>query len=411
MAPKKEQFHIFELPNGLRLVSSQAASDVDYFGVTVNAGARDEASDRFGLAHFVEHTIFKGTLHRRACHINQRMESVGGELNAFTTKEETTVYTISPCGNLSRAVELVADLLENSQFPDGELDKEREVVADEIDSYLDQPSEAVFDDFEDMIFRGSQLGHNILGTNEALAGFSSQVCRGFITDHYTAPRMVAFYRGRLAPARVEALVRRYFSDFRSHSPAVDRVTPTVNEPEHIVRSISSHQAHCVIGARVGSLHSADRTALGLVCNILGGPGMNSRLNVELREKRGLVYSVESSLNLMSDCGLMTVYFGCDPDDSSRCVEIVSRQLHEIATHLLTARQLQAAKQQYLGQLVVASDNNEQMALNSARSILHYGRVAPSSEVRDRILALTADDLLAAAAQIVPSRCSRLTLSQ
>lgn len=399
-AVKTHPIEYFTLANGLRIVCEQVAgAAVDYFGVTINAGSRDEAPDRHGLAHFVEHTIFKGTTRRRACHIINRMEAVGGELNAFTSKEETTVYSVFPRGNAARAVELIADLITNSVFPEKELAKEREVVCEEIDSYLDTPSEAVFDDFENLFFRDSQLGHNILGDAASLTRFTPEVCRNYITSSYTPDRMVAFYRGALSPLRLRALCERHLSHLSSSPSTLHRIEPPVVAPFVERRETDTHQAHTVMGTRVPGLFSPDRHVYGLLTNILGGPGMNSRLNVELREKRGLVYTTDATLTLMSDCGLLAIYFGCDPADTSSCEELVREQLHLLATRPLTPRQLAAAKQQYLGQLTVASDNREQMALSAARATLYFGSVTSRAETTARISAITAPQLLQAAATL------------
>lgn len=380
-------------------------SHVAYFGIAVKAGSRNESPGEYGLAHFVEHTIFKGTDKRRASHIIKRMEAVGGELNAYTTKEETVVYSVFPSGNLSRAAELIADLAANSRFPDVELDKEREVVADEIDSYLDTPSEAIFDDFENMIFAGSPLGHNILGSAESLRRFDSAACRSFIERHYRADNMVAFYSG---PQSVGA-VFRVMDAMLSCIPAGsgDKATfdvPVEVAPFEAVNNIPSHQAHCLCGARVPGYLSPDRTATAMLANILGGPGMNSLLNVELRERRGLVYSVEASTALFSDCGLLTIYFGCDPDDRVRCGELMRRTIDRL-DRTLTPSRLEAAKKQYLGQLTVASESRENMVLGCARSLLWRGQIINPAETEARIRSLSAADILTAATPLLTNLSS------
>lgn len=401
---------VFTLANGARLVCRKLPGKVDYFGVLINAGSRDDPEGFDGLAHFVEHTIFKGTENRRACHIINRMESIGGELNAFTTKEETNVYTVFPHGNLMRAAELVADLIRNSVFPEKELAKEREVVRDEIDSYLDTPSEAVFDDFEALFFRGSRMSHNILGNADNLDRFTSDVCREYIRTLYVASRMVIFYQGSAFPERVLGVVERYFTDIPSgDAEHINRIAPARVAPFSERRDIGSHQAHCVMGAPMPAVGSPDRVAINLLSNILGGAGMNSRLNVALRERRGLVYAVDSSANMMSDCGLFTIYFGCDPQDSGRCMELVNEELHKISTVGLTARQLTAVRRQFLGQLVVAADNRENTALNLARTLLLFGEMPAPDAERKAVEALTSDRLLQAAAWLSPEKFSSLTL--
>lgn len=395
------------LRDGMGFAAIQTPGAVEYFGITMSAGSRDEAPGLYGLAHFVEHTVFKGTSKRRACHINGRMEAVGGDLNAFTTKEETAIYTVFPRGNLSRAVELVADLATNSVFPARELEKEREVVSDEIDSYLDSPSEAVFDDFEDIFFRGSQLGHNILGPAANLSLFTPEKCRGWLSGCYTAPRTVAFYYGPANPAKVAAMVERYFETYPAAGTPLSRVAPVSRPAFNELKEIDSHQSHTVIGAAIPSVYSEERHAIGLAANILGGPGMNSRLNVALRERRGLVYSVEASANLMTDCGLFAVYYGCDPDDNARCRDLVLSELERLACEPMTPRALRAAKKQYLGQLQVSADSSEQSMLSAARSMLYFGSVASNAERAARIEALTPGDILRAASYL--TNPSALTL--
>lgn len=402
--------HIFAdtLANGVRLICRRVATRAEYFGVAANTGSRDEAEGRFGLAHFVEHTIFKGTAKRRACHIINRMESVGGELNAFTSKEETYVYTVFPNGNLRRAAELVADLVENSVFPDKELERERLVVCDEMDSYLDTPAEAVFDDFEDMFFAGSQLGHNILGSRQSVGSFTSEMCREYLSEAFCGKRLTVFYLGPEAPGKVSALVAKCFGVL-PEGVLPRRVVPPATDPRRERRHVPSHQANTIIGARVGGIYSPQRHAVALLANILGGPGMNSRLNVALRERRGLVYTVEASTTLYSDCGLFAVYYGCDPEDDDRCRELVLRELAKVAEAPLSVSALEAAKRQYLGQLIVGSENLEQSAMNMARTMMYFHR-APSMEgVVDAIRALTPEAVWQAAAQLRPALCSSLTL--
>lgn len=395
------------LGNGLRVVHRLVPGDVECCGVAVNAGSRDESPLHYGLAHFVEHTIFKGTGRRRSHHIINRMETVGGEINAYTTKEETFVYAIFPKGNLTRAAELIADLVTGSTFPADELEREREVVADEINSYLDSPSEAVYDDFEDMVFAGSQLGHNILGSTDTLRHFDSATCRDYLHRYYTAPEMVFFYAGSTPADRLFRTAERYYSHIDSRPAPKCRQIPATVTPFCTTTHVDTHQSHIIIGAPVGSLYDADRYPVALLTNILGGPGMNSRLNVSLRERRGLVYSVDASTSLFTDCGLMTVYFGCDPSDAARCRRLVMTELSRMATDTIPERTLNRAKTQYLGQLVIASANIEQLALSTARATLFHGRAALPDEITDRIMSVTPGDIRSAAAATAPSRCSTL----
>lgn len=397
------------LSSGVKVVLDHRAGIVEHCGVAVNAGSRDESPLHHGLAHFVEHTIFKGTRRRKAWHILNCMETVGGELNAYTTKEETMLYSTFPSGNLTRAVDLIADIIINSRFPATEIDREREVVADEIDSYLDIPSEGIFDEYEDLVFAGSSLGHNILGSRESIDTFTSDICREYLDRFYTPGEMVFFYSGPESPAKVCRVAERAFSTLSRHDVPRHRATPDVLPPFDSRRDISSHQAHTLMGARVPGISSPSRYALALLTNILGGPGMNSRLNVALRERRGLVYTIDAGTTLLSDCGLFNIYFGCDHADVTRCRRLVCNILTEIAEKGLTERNLAAAKKQYLGQLAVASTNTEQQALSIARSTLYRGSALTRQQITDNISSVTRDDILSIASHLTPDKISTLTL--
>jgi predicted Zn-dependent peptidase len=392
---KRENITYFTLPSGMRGVHVHIPrAAVGYCGVAVRAGSRDEiiADGESGLAHFVEHTIFKGTQRRSAWHILNRMEAVGGELNAFTTKDDTVVYTVFPRGNVNRALELVADLTLHSRFPAAELNKEREVVSDEIDSYLDSPSDAVFDDFEDIIFENTPLGHNILGTTDTLAGFDSDKCRSWIDRYYTANRMVVFYAGGVGVDTFVAKATQFFADVRPGKGVdFERITvDTSIKQQH--RPIDSHQAHTILGTALPQMSLQQRTVAALLSNILGGPGMNSLLNVDLRERRGLVYNVEASTTIFADCGEFMVYFGCDPHDTEKCSQLVRQCIDKMAQTEISPRQLAAAKKQYLGQLILANENRENRAIAVARATLKHGVVLTRDEIIAAINAVSASDL-------------------
>lgn len=383
--------------DGLRMIHLHIpGAAVGYCGVAVRVGSRDEDARSYGLAHFVEHTIFKGTEKRSSWHIINRMEAVGGELNAFTTKEETVVYSAFPSGNLTRGAELIADLIISSRFPEKELEKEREVVADEIDSYLDSPAEAVFDDFEDLIFAGSPLGHNILGTRDALASFTSRQCRDYLRKWYVPENMVVFYAGSMSSDRVFGVFDRYFAPLgdisRDRTALTHGEKPGKAAPFCEKRVIDSHQCHTVIGSRICSLDSPQRFAAALYTNILGGPGMNSLLNIALREKRGLVYSVDATTGLFSDCGVMAVYYGCDPKDNDLCRKLIVDTIDSVSSGYLTSRRLEAAKKQYLGQVVIAGENIENHILAMARHYLFTGQVTSRSEMTEAIRAISPADM-------------------
>ena len=390
------------LPNGLRIIHQPVASRVAYCGFAVDAGTRDEREDESGMAHFVEHLLFKGTHKRKAWHILNRMENVGGDLNAYTNKEETVVYCAFPAEHFARAFELLADIVFHSTFPQREVEKETGVILDEIQSYEDTPSELIFDDFEDLIFRGHPLGRNILGNPERLKAFRGEDAAAFTARLYRPDRMVFFVYGAVDFRRVARLAEWLLADVvRPSGPESDaRCLPPPYVPARRTLHRDTHQSHVMIGGRGYDAHSSRRTALYLLNNLLGGPGMNSRLNVALRERRGLVYNVEANLTSYTDTGTFCIYFGCDPEDASTCLRLVRLELKRLRDRRLTAAQLAAAKKQLTGQLIVASDNNEANALGMAKTFLHYNRYESLSDVFRRIDALTPDLLLDVAGEML-----------
>ena len=381
------------LANGLRIIHYSALSDVAYCGFAINAGTRDELDDEQGMAHFVEHLIFKGTRKRKAWHILNRMENVGGDLNAYTNKEETVVYSAFMNEHLERAVELLADIVFHSTFPQREIEKETDVIIDEIQSYEDMPSELIFDDFEDMIFRGHPLGRNILGKPERLKTFRSEDAAAFTSRFYHPENMIFFVWGTVDFRPIVRWTEKYL--FCIPAVAVDnrRTPPPLYVPERQVVHKDTHQAHVMVGSRGYNAYDDKRTALYLLNNILGGPGMNSRLNLALRERRGLVYNVESNLTSYTDTGLFSTYFGCAVEDVDVCLELLMKELKRMRDVKMTPAQLAAAKKQLIGQIVVASDNNENNALNMAKMFLHYNKYEDIGEVSKRIEQLTPEALL------------------
>lgn len=386
----------------------RSESPVEYCGLAVKAGSRNESPEQYGLAHFVEHTIFKGTDRRRSWHIINRMESVGGDLNAYTSEEVTVLHSSFPAGHLPRAVELMADLVGNSRFPATQIEREREVILDEVDSYLDSPSEAIFDDFNDLLFQGSPLGHNILGTAETIASFTPDICRGFLTKYYTPGNMVFFYMGPVSPDKVFKCVDRYMSALNRTTPDIKHEVPPAVAPFDIFRNHDTHQAHTLIGARIPGMYDDKKRSFALLNNIIGGPCMNSLLNVALRERRGYVYSVDSYTSLFTDCGELTVYFGCDPEHVKPCRRIIFDTLSRLAETPLKPHALEAAKKQYIGQMTVGSDNSEQVAISTGRAMLFNGYVAQAKEIIERINNITPDDIRQAAEYLTPEKCSILT---
>lgn len=385
--------HTFVLPNGLRIIHTPSPTEVVYCGFAVDAGTRDERPNEQGMAHFVEHLVFKGTRKRKAWHILNRMELVGGDLNAYTNKEETVVYCAFLKEHFARAAELLTDIVFNSTFPEREIEKEVEVIIDEIQSYEDSPAELIFDDFEELIFPNHPLGRNILGNPDRLRSFRSEDAHSFVERYYTPSNMVFFVQGDVDFKRVIRTMERLTADVSVDTAEREtRSTPLPYKPTQRVMHKDTHQAHVMIGGRGYNAYDERRTGLYLLNNILGGPGMNSRLNVSLRERRGLVYNVESNLTAYTDTGTFCIYFGCDLEDTDACIELVHKELKKLCEHPLTDAQLQAAKKQIIGQIGVAADNFENNALDVGKCYLHYNRCDTKEEVFRRIGALTARQL-------------------
>lgn len=393
-------YNTFTLSNGLRLIHAPSPTNVAYCGFAVDAGTRDELDGEQGMAHFVEHLIFKGTMKRRAWHILNRMENVGGDLNAYTNKEETVIYSAFLKEHFSRAVELLADIVFHSVFPQPEIDKEVEVIIDEIRSYEDSPSELIFDDFEELIYPEHALGRNILGRPELLRSFRSEDARRFVARYYKPANMVFFVLGDIDFRKVVRTVERAVSDIPyGEVEGYVRRKPLPYSPRRLVMEKGTHQSHVMIGGRGYDAYDERRTGLYLLNNILGGPGMNSRLNVILREQKGLVYNVESNLTAYTDTGTFCIYFGCDAEDEERCIDLVHKELKRLRERRLTAMQLAAAKKQIIGQIGVAGDNFENNALDMGKCFLHYRRYEDKSEVFGRIESLTSAGLLEIANEV------------
>ncbi len=404
----------------MRVICAPSATDVAYCGIAVDAGTRDELPDENGLAHFLEHLTFKGTHRRRSRHILNRMESVGGDLNAYTGKEETIYYTAFLKEHFARAADLLADIVLGSTYPQAEMNKEVEVVIDEIESYNDSPSELIFDDFENLIFCGHPLGRSILGEAGRLRGFRSEDIRRFARRLYRPDRMVFFVYGRIEPTyacrEIAKALRRVASSLPEDHPFQALFLPDAppagpercdtgrtSVPEYRPQSVTlhkdTHQAHVMIGARAYSARDPRHMSLYLLNNILGGPGMNSRLNLSLREKHGLVYTVESVMTTYTDTGLWSVYFGCDPHDVARCRRLVLKELRRLAEAPLTPHALEAAKRQIKGQIGISYDNFENVALAMGKTFLHYDRVRDLNRLYRKIDGLTAEDLHAVAQEL------------
>ena len=386
------KYNTTTLPNGLRIIHLPApGQQVVYCGYAIAAGTRHELPGEEGLAHFVEHTTFKGTDKRSDFQILNELERVGGDLNAFTTKEQTVYYATVLHEHFKRAVNLLTDIVFHSTYPQAELDKEKEVICDEIESYNDTPAELIFDEFENLLFPNHPLGHNILGTRERVRSFTTADAQRFARRHYRPENMVFFVYGdvkwpKLCSSPKLGEVRRGMNELQDEHPMFRPPLSPTNLGG--VR----HQSHVMLGTRTFAADDERRIPLFLLNNILGGPGMNARLNLALRERRGLVYTVESNMTTYSDIGTWAVYFGCDHEDVKRCLRLVQHELDRMAEHPLSERQLAAAKRQLKGQLAIASDNHEQFALDMAKVYLHEHKEHHISQLFQQIDAVTATQI-------------------
>lgn len=398
-----KNYYSYTLANGLRIVHKPFNGNVSYSGFMVNAGTRDECEDEYGMAHFVEHMLFKGTKKRRSHHIINRMENVGGELNAYTNKEETVIYSIFLEEHFERAFELLSDLTFHSQFPQNEIDKEIEVIIDEIHSYEDNPSELIFDEFENLVFSQSQIGHNILGEERLLQTFDNGKASAFFKRNYVPSNMVFFSLGKTDFGKIVRCAEKYLSCICPSHYTRTRVSPEIIPSKEQKAEKDTSQTHALIGARSYSLHDPKRKTLNLLNNILGGPGMNSRLNISLREKRGYVYNVESSVTTYTDTGLFSIYFGSDKRNAGKCIKLIHQELKKLRETKLTTLQLAAAKKQLIGQIGVSSDNRENVALSLGKSFFHYNHFNTLEESFAKIESITAQQLLEVANEILDER--------
>ena len=394
------QYNTAMLPNGLRIIHRPSASPVVYCGYAVNAGTRDELPGEEGMAHFVEHMTFKGTEKRKAIQILNSLERVGGDLNAFTGKEDTVYHAAILHEHTARAVDLLTDIVFNSTYPQADIDKEVEVICDEIESYNDSPAELIYDEFENLVFKGHPLGHNILGSADRVRGFATADAMRFTQQYYRPDNAIFFVYGNIDFKRLVKTLEK-LTPKQLQENVVDEALVVANGklPELTILNHDTHQAHVMIGNRAYSATHPLRIPLYLLNNMLGGPGMNARLNVILRERRGLVYSVESSMVCYGDTGLWSVYFGCDPHDVNRCVRLVKGEFNRLMEKPLPEKTLAAAKRQIKGQLAVACDNNENFAIDFGKSFLHFGDEKDIEKLYQKIDAVTAEQIQQVAKEI------------
>ena len=400
-APKMTKYNTHTLENGLRIIHLPSTSQVVYCGYQVAAGTRNELPGEEGLAHFCEHMTFKGTEKRNALQIINALEGVGGELNAFTNKEDTVFYAAISKEHFTQAVDILTDIVFRSQYPQHEIDKEVEVICDEIESYNDSPAELIYDEFENILFEGHPLGHNILGKAEQLRTYTTEDALRFVRRHYRPENAIFFVYGEIDFKRLCKMLANHIEESgkrkeeREMSAAESSHSSfhfPLSTQSSFTRSLGTHQAHVMLGARAYDIHHPLRIPLYLLNNILGGPGMNARLNLSLRERHGLVYTVESTMVSYGDTGIWSVYFGCDPHDVRKCLRLVRRELDKMMLKPLSTTQLRNAKRQLKGQIAIACDNREQFALDFGKSFLHYGWEKNITHLYDSIDQVTAEEI-------------------
>ena len=435
------KYNTYTLDNGLRIIHLPSDSKVVYCGYQINAGTRNEEPGEEGLAHFCEHVTFKGTERRKAWHILNCLESVGGDLNAYTNKEGTVYYSAILKEHIARAVDLLSDIVFHSVYPQAEIDKEVEVICDEIESYNDSPAELIYDEFENILFKGSPLGHNILGTAEQVRAFKTEDALRFTQKLYRPDNAIFFAYGDIDFKKLVKLIQKALgecpkgrelacsADCKSaETPTEERIaeeTPTGETPteemeagdanhkvqsskfnvqskvagQTIVMQKNTHQAHVMIGTRAYDVNDDRRMPLYLLNNMLGGPGMNAKLNLALREHNGLVYTVESTMVSYGDTGTWSIYFGCDEHDVKRCLRLVRKELDKFMQKPLSDAQLKAAKKQIKGQIGVACDNRENFALDFGKSFLHYGWEKNVDRLYEQVDEITATQIQAVAQEL------------
>lgn len=396
-------FLTYTLPNGIRVIHHKTDSPVGHLGILINTGSRDEEENEHGLAHFIEHSVFKGTKKRRAFHILSRIEDVGGELNAYTTKEETTLYSTFLCQDYERAAELLSDILFNSVYPQKEINREKEVIAEEINSYKDSPSELIFDEFDELVYDGHPIARNILGTTKNINQFTRQSILSFIDKNYHTDQMVLSSVGNIDFQKLIKYAERYFGQVDEKLRVIKR-TPFSNYVPGFRTSVKdTFQTHCIIGNVSYDVHHPMRIAMVLLNNIIGGPAMNSRLNLALRERKGMAYNVESSYTAYSDTGLFNVYFGTDKTNFERAVAIVKKEFKLLRDSKLGDVQLSKAKKQLIGQIAISTESHDDLMLAIGKSYLLYNQVDPLKLVFQKINEITAEDVQEVANQVLDEK--------
>ena len=383
----------WEMPNGIRVVHLYDDSPVAYCGFAINVGTRDELPEESGMAHFIEHTLFKGTQRRKSWHIVNSLESVGGELNAYTTKEETFVYANFLCEDYEKAVDICSDIVFHATFPQKELDKEVDVIIDEIQSYKDTPSEQIYDDFEELLFANTPLGRNILGDAKRLKKYTTQDAINFVRRTYCTDKIVFFSLGKIPFGRVKRLAEKYLSDIEEKRSAVNPIVKSTYEPfDKMVRKHTS-QAHVMVGCPSYDLSDDRRLPMSLLNNIIGGPSLNSRLNLLLRERNGMAYNIESTYTSYSDSGLLAIYFGTEERNREKCTDLIYTELKRLREVPFTKIQLEKYKKQMVGQMTIMQENRENLVLSMAKSFLYFNKFETLEYVYNQLNEVTPSVIL------------------
>ncbi len=396
------------LSNGIRLIHLSVDSPVAHCGVLINTGSRDETPAEQGMAHFIEHTIFKGTVKRKAYHIISRLEDVGGEMNAYTSKEETAIHASFLCEYYERTIELFSDILIDSTFPEKELKKEQEVIVDEINSYNDTPAELIFDEFEELIYEGHPMGRSILGTPELVRSFQATDIRRFIAANYHTDQMVICSVGNIPARKFFHLAARYFERLSSNYREKLRTSFSAYHPKQRVVEKGTFQAHCILGGEAFDVYHPDRLPLVLLNSILGGQSGNSRLNLSLRERNGIAYNLESSYTAYSDTGTLTIYFGTDPENLERALMLIDKEIKLLQNKSLGGLQLNKARKQLIGQLAMSQENHEDLMLAIGKSMLVFNKVESLKDIYKKIEEISGSQLMEVANRLLlPGNLSRL----
>lgn len=388
------EYQIYTLSNGIRVAYRQVTSTkIVHCGIMFDIGSRDELPNQAGLAHFWEHMAFKGTEKRNSYHIINSLESVGGELNAFTTKEKICFYTSVLDVYFDKAVNLIADIAFNSTFPKKQLEIERGVILEEMAMYLDSPEDAIQDEFDEMVFKDHPLGVNILGTKERVKSFTQQDFKDFIDTNLDTDRVVLSVVGNISPSKIIRVAQKYLNDILPKKSIRTRISPANYKQQIIRKEMNNHQSYTVMGRPAFALIDPDRLPFFALVNLLGGPGMNSRFNLSLREKHGLVYHIEAGLSTYTDTGLFSIFFGTDPQNLEKATRLVHKEMKALRVKSLGKVQLKTVKDQLKGQLAMAEESKQGFMLVMARSILDLGRVEPLDEIFNRINLITASKMM------------------